>query len=126
MIKQNYRLTLQNRLKLMPRASDEGIRRIISIGDADPQLHVVRDVVRIIANLGLHNSELAALKFTDIDFEGEWIFVGRDRKASCAQHVLPLRTKVKEALISLHARCPESFFVLGNDPLRRISASSKG
>lgn len=122
MIKQDYRLTLQNRLKQIPHASDEEIRRIIAIGDADPRLNMVRDVVRVIANLGLHNSELAALRVTDIDFEGEWIFVGRDRKALCAQRVLPLRPRVKEALISLRAKYPESAFVLGNNPLGRISA----
>jgi len=125
MIKENYRLAIQNRIKRIAPASDEEILELLAMCDADPHLHTVRDVVRIIANLGLHNSEFAALRRTDIDFEGDSIFVGRDRKAWYAARVLPLRPKVKGALISLHALNPESSMVLGDRPLRRICAVSQ-
>jgi integrase len=120
MIKENYRLTLAVRLGRMRPAVDEEVRQILATCDARTDLHSVRDVVRIVANLGLHNSELAALRVTDIDFEGGWVFVGRARSARHAFRELPVRSKTKTALMSMRADNFGSALVLGSNPRRKI------
>lgn len=120
MIKENYKLTLDARLGRIRPASDEEIRQIIATCDARSEFHPTRDVVRVIANTGLHNSELAALRSTDIDAEGNWILAGRDRKATHAQRVLPLRPRTASALASLQNANPESYLVLGQNPRQKI------
>jgi integrase len=116
MIRENYNLPLRSQLAGIRPASNSDIFQLIQACDARTELHSVRDVVRVIANTGMHNTELAALRFADIDLEGKWIFVGRDRKATHAQRVLPLRPKTMGALMSLRAANPQSDLLLGRNP----------
>jgi len=115
MIKENCRVTLLNWRERLAPACDLDICTLIEKCDADPSRHYVRDVVRAIVNVGLSNSEFAGMRFTDIDLEKDMVVVGRDQKVR-ARRLLPLRPTVRNALISLHERNPQSPFILGNHP----------
>lgn len=117
MIKENCKVTLLNRSNRLTPASDLDICTLMEKCNADPGIHYVGDVARVIANLGLTNLEFAEMRFADINLVSESVVVGGcDRKGSHPQRLLPLRPKVRTALLSLHERNPESPFILGNHP----------
>lgn len=116
MIKENCRVTLLNWGARLAPAPDLDIRTLMEICNAEQRLHYVRDVVRTIVNLGLSNAEFAEMRFTDINLETKSVIVGRDRKALRAKRLLPLRPKIRAALLSLHERNPQSPFILGSRP----------
>jgi integrase len=92
---------------------------ILETCDKDPKLHLVRDVIRILANTGIRNSELVALRISDVDISGCWVTIVEGRKTPAIRK-LPLRPKTIAAIDSLHSMNPESPLVLGEFPNRRM------
>jgi integrase len=115
-IKENYRLTLAKRAERVRPVSTDTVQKIIELTDAETALHLVRDVIRIVANTGLMNCELLPLRITDIDEERKRIAVGQARARRCAQRILPVRQKTLESIFSLHQMHPESQFIFGDVP----------
>ena len=120
MIKENYVLTLEKRLERIHPARDEDITLVIKACEGSPELHMVRDVIRVIANSGLRNCELVALRCEDIDLDHKWMLVGRGRNAKYARRLLPLRHRTMAALASLQQTNPGCPLVLGRNPLERM------
>jgi integrase len=119
MIKENYNLAFKRKLQRMrPIASDDTVK-ILEICDKEPRLHLVRDVIRILANTGIRNSELLALRISHVDISGGRMTIVEGRKTP-AVRTLPLRPKTLAAITSLHSMNPESPFVLGKFPSRRM------
>jgi integrase len=121
MIKENYRSAFSKRLTQFRTLTTEEIQQIIEACDAHLDLHLVRDIVRVVANTGMSNSELSSLLLSDIDFERNCLLAGKDRKSARAGRLLPLRSKTIASLASLHRLNPESPFVLGEFPRRRFT-----
>ena len=94
------------------------IGEILAKCEMDPKLHLVRDVVRVVANTGIRNLELASLRMSDVDITGGWMAI-KGRKVLFTRKV-PLRPKTIAAIVSLHSRNPESPFVLGEFPILRM------
>jgi integrase len=101
-IKENYRLTLNEHLARFRIVPTEEIRRIIEACDAHPDLYLVRDIIRVVANTGMKNSELSSLLLSDIDFERKCLLAGKGRKSAHAERCLALRSKTIASLTSLH------------------------
>jgi integrase len=101
--------------KLRPIPTDT-IRNLIGICDSDSDLHVVRDVVRIVANTGLMSCELLSLRLSDVNEGGRSITVGQTRSRQTAIRVLPIRQKTLESIFSVHRIQPESRLILGDAP----------
>jgi integrase len=119
-ITENCRVSLLNRTSRLAPASDADICALTAQCHVNPRLHFVRDVVCTVANLGLSNSEFAAMRFTDIDFERAAICVGRDRSGPRVTRLLPLRPKVRAALVSLHERSSQAPFIAGENPRNQL------
>ena len=83
-------------------AETSDIRKIISYCETDPELQVLGNMVRIIANTGLRNKEFESLKKSDIDPTGIWLHVGRQRTVASPERLLPIRPRTYDALVSLH------------------------
>ena len=113
-------MTLNARLEHCEPAPTEMIQKIIETCDADPYLHPVRDIIRVIANTGLWNSEFSALRISNVDCNRKWLFAVQGRAFKCAHRALPLQGKTLHSLMSLHAMNHESVFVLGDHPTRRF------
>jgi integrase len=45
----------------------------------------VRDIIRVVANTGMRNSELSSLTLSDIDFERKCLLAGEGRKSAHAK-----------------------------------------
>jgi integrase len=118
MIKQNFKLAFRAQFQQIRLMSTAEIREILAKCEMEPKLHLVGDVVRVIANTGIRNSELMSLRMSDVDITGGWLTI-KGRKVPFARKV-PLRPKTIAAIISLHKRNPESVFVLGEFPIRRM------
>jgi integrase len=119
MIKENYNLAFKRKLQRMRPIASDDIVKILEICDKEPRLHLVRDVIRILANTGIRNSELLALRISHVDISGGWMTIVEGRKTP-AVRTLPLRPKTLAAIRSLHSMDPESLFVLGKFPSRRM------
>lgn len=102
MIKENYRSAFSKRLTQFRTLTTEEIQQIIEACDAHLDLHLVRDIVRVVANTGMSNSELSSLPLSDIDFERNCLLAGKGRKSARAGRLLPLRSKTIASLASLH------------------------
>ncbi|MGD0939001.1 MAG: hypothetical protein ABR905_04745 [Terracidiphilus sp.] len=120
MIKENYRLTLARRVEEFAPASTESIQKIIEYCDAHPELHLARDIVRVVANTGMTNEELGSLLVSSVNADEKWLFAGEGRASRHAKRILPLRTKTHNALMSLHELNPASSLVLGDLSKRRF------
>ena len=118
MIKQNFKGAFQAQLQEIRHMSTAEIGEILAKCEMEPKLHLVRDVVRVVANTGILNSELASLRMSDVDITGGWMAI-KGRKVPFTRKV-PLRPKTIAAIVSLHSRNPESPFVLGEFPTLRM------
>jgi integrase len=118
MIKQNYKLANKRQLERLCPISSDDIVKILETCNKDVRLQLVRDVIRVLANTGIRNSELQALRISDVDIAGGWVTIVNGRKTP-AVRTLPLRPKTLDAITSLHSMNPESSFVLGDFPCRR-------
>lgn len=116
MIKENYRITLERRLKGLSPASTETIQEVIKYCDAHLGLYRVRDLIRVIANTGMTNVEFGSLLVSSINAEDKMLFAGEGRASKHAKRFLPLGPKTVAALMSLHQLNPGSLFVLGDVP----------
>jgi integrase len=125
MVRENYRLTFQKRLAHLEPVHDEDICRIIASCDATADLHLIRDVIRMIANLGLKDRELADIRWSDINCEGKWVIVGRNSKVGAPGRWLPLRPRALAAIMSVRAGEPECDFVFGPRPVELIGSAVK-
>ena len=67
------------------------IGEILAKCEIDPKLHLVRDVVRVVANTGIRNLELASLRMSDVDITGGWMAI-KGRKVLFTRKV-PLRRR---------------------------------
>jgi integrase len=119
MIKENFNPAMRRRVKELRPASSEEISQILEACETLPKLHLVRDVVRILANTGIRNSELMSLRMSDVDLDAGWLTVSSGSKASWRRSI-PLRPKTIAAIKSLHRLNQESERVLGDFPLRRM------
>lgn len=118
MIKQKFKRAFQAQLQEIRHMSTAEIGEILAKCEMDPKLHLVRDVVRVVANTGIRNLELASLRMSDVDITGGWMAI-KGRKVLFTRKV-PLRPKTIAAIVSLHSRNPESPFVLGEFPILRM------
>jgi integrase len=119
MIKENYNLAFKRQLHKLRPISSSDIAEILETCEKNPRLHLVRDIVRILANTGLRNSELASLRISQVDIIGRWVTIVEGRKAPAIRKI-PLGPKTIVAIASLHSMNPESPFVLGEFPNRRM------
>jgi len=103
--------------------STEQIDQFIRIANADPSLHITRDVVLVLSETGIRAGELCELRVSDVDVANNRLFIpGTRSEGRC----VPLSPRALSALQSLLARHPRSAFVLGEEPsrlLRRVSLS---
>lgn len=118
MIKQNFKRAFQAQLQEIRHMSTAEIGEILAKCEMEPKLHLVRDVVRVVANTGIRNSELASLRMSDVDITGGWMAI-KGCKVPFTRKV-PLGPKTIAAIVSLHSRNPESPFVLGEFPTLRM------
>ncbi len=79
-VRQNTKMRKQIE-RMQPAATDD-IRDIISRCENKPELRVLGNMIRVIANTGLLNGEFGLLRRTDIDPAGTWLHVGRQRTAA--------------------------------------------
>jgi integrase len=71
------RLDLSNAAQLEVRAED--LLNLLGFHWID-DLYVVRDIIRVVANTGMRNSELSSLTLSGIDFERKCLLAGEGRK----------------------------------------------
>lgn len=102
--------------------STEQIERIITIANADPRLHVTRDVVTILSETGIRSGELRGLRVSDIDVANSRLFISGGKAGK--ERYIPLTPRALNALQSLHTQHPSSGFVLGEEAHRVIQRVS--
>src|ERR1700720_1626240 len=119
MIKENYNLAFKRQLHKLRPISSSDIAEILETCEKNPRLHLVRDIVRMLANTGLRNSELASLRISQVDIIGRWVTIVEGGKAPAIRKI-PLGAKTIAAIASLHSMNPVSPFVLGEFPNRRM------
>jgi integrase len=120
MIKENYRLKIGRRLETFRHAPTEEIQQILKTCDVYPDLHLVRDIVRVVANTGMKNCELGSLLVSNIDYDGRWLLTSEGVRPRYPKRFIPINSKTLESLTSLHRLSPESPFVLGDFPRSRF------
>lgn len=120
MNKVNYLLAVSARVDRINAPSPEEVKQAIATFDARPELHFVRDIVRVIANTGLKNRELIALRPADVDSKSNNVIVSRMQSGRFEPRILPVGPLTAAALLSLHARNEKSDFLLGEFPGRRV------
>jgi integrase len=119
-LKPRYNTKFRMQIKRMNPASTAEIQEVITDCAGNSDLQIMGDLVRVIANTGLHNGELRSLQISDIDTGGNWFTVSGTRRKNGGKRVLPIRAKTLAALISLHKLNPQSVFVLGDSPRTRF------
>lgn len=124
MVKENYSLCFRRQLKLIHPASDETICQILDTCSGRMELQVLRDIIRLVANIGLNSSELALLRIADVDFAARRMHVSRARPGTIDKRVLPLRPKTAAALLSLQAVNPRSVLLLGGKSQQKLYRES--
>jgi integrase len=117
-VRQNTKMRKQIE-RMQPAATDD-IRDIISRCENKPELRVLGNMIRVIANTGLSNSEFTLLQKSDIDPAGTWLNVRRRRTVASPSRVLPIRPRTYAALISLHQLNSDSELILGGSPRTRF------
>lgn len=117
-----HKREMRKRLQRLRPGSTDDIRTIISIAEADPNLQILANMARVIANTGIRNGEFAGLRISDIDPTGSWLEVRRPRSTSMPSRVLPIRPRTYMALLALHQLNPESELVLGDFPKTRFNS----
>ena len=113
-VRQNTKMRKQIE-RMQPAATDD-IREIIFRCENKPELQVLGNMVRVIANTGLRNCEFKLLQKTDIDPAGIWLNVRRRRTVASPARTLPILPLTNAALVSLHQLNPQSEFILGDRP----------
>jgi integrase len=101
MNKQNFKLALQAQLQEISPMSTAEIREILATCEQEPKLHVVGDVVRVIANTGLRSSEFRRLQMSEVDIASGWLTISKGPKVPYAREVI-LRPKAIAAIVALH------------------------
>lgn len=111
-----------NRRTPSPRVlSTEQVDRILTLVEADPHLHITRDVVRILLETGIRSGELRNLRVSDVDIANNRLYIsGTKTKGRC----VPLTLSALNALQSLHSQHPSSAFVLGEGSSRVLRRAS--
>ena len=125
MVKENHRWQMSKRLETFRYASMEEIQQILKTCDAHPGLHLVRDIVRVVANTGMTNCELGLLLVSNIDYDGRWLLTSECFSPKHAKRFLPINSKTLESLTCLHQLNPESPLVLGESPRSRFEYVAK-
>jgi integrase len=104
----------------------EEIQQILKTCDAHPDLHLVRDIVRVVANTGMKNCELSSLLVSNIDYGGRWLLTSEGVRPRYAKRFLPLRSRTLESLTCLRQLNPQSSLVLGDSPRGRFDCVVEG
>lgn len=115
---------IRNRRSLPPLVlSTEQVDRIITVANADPRLHITRDVIQILSETGLRSGELCGLRISSLDIANNRLFIPRGKTKG---RFVPVTPRALNALQSLHAQFPTSDFVMGDKAhrvLRRVALS---
>jgi integrase len=113
---------VRNRRTLPPLVlSKEQIDRIMAVTNANPRLHITRDVVRILLETGMRLGELRNLRVSDVDVANNRLYISGTKTEG---RFVPLSPRGLNALQSLHSQHSSSAFVLGEQSshvLRRVS-----
>ena len=101
--------------------STEQLDGIMSIANADPRLHITRDVVQLLLETGMRSGELCNLRVLDVDVANNRLHISGVKTGG---RYIPLTPRALNALQSLRAQYSSSSFVLGDKAclvLRRVS-----
>ncbi|MCL2659450.1 MAG: site-specific integrase [Acidobacteriaceae bacterium] len=104
-------------------ASFDDIRQFIAKCEQDPSLQVAGNIVRVIANTGLHSEDLKSLRITDINPDGQYLEVTHTGNRSVEELTLPIFERTHTALHDLHAMNPSSSLLLGDSPRVRVDST---
>jgi integrase len=103
--------------------SNDQLRHIVSITDADPDLRDLGDIVGIMAHTGMRVSELKNLRWACVDLPNSQLVV--DSPKTQRKRCIPIGAKTCEILQARRDREPAPDFVFGKDPLSLFSRASR-
>lgn len=115
-----YPKRVRVRVTPQPELTADQIGCIIATANANPRLHVTRNVVIILAETGIRSNELCRLRVADIDLKTSRLWIHGEMTEGRS---IPLTPRALDALQTLKSHFPGSAYVLGDkaaDVLRRV------